>query len=90
MVSLSNHEGASAAMEATVYIVRCSDGSYYTGLTKQADGGARVGAQRGRLRRLYQERRPATLVFAENYERLIEAIAASGRSRAGRGSRRKR
>ena len=35
MVSLSNHEGARVAMEATVYIVRCSDGSYYTGLTKQ-------------------------------------------------------
>ena len=53
-------------MEATAYIVRCSDGSYYTGLTKQ-EIEARVWEHNEGLYDGYtKKRRPVTLVFTEN------------------------
>ena len=62
-------------MEVTVYIVRCSDGSYYTGLTKQ-EIGARVWEHNEGICDGYtRKRRPVELVFAETYDRIIDAIA---------------
>jgi putative endonuclease len=62
-------------MEATVYIVCCADGSYYTGLTKQ-DVDVRVWEHNNEPIAGYTaRRRPVTLVFAEVYERLTDAIA---------------
>jgi putative endonuclease len=62
-------------MQATVYIVRCADGSYYTGLTKQ-DVRARVWEHNNDPVDGYTAaRRPVVLVFAEIYERLTDAIA---------------
>ena len=58
-----------------VYILRCSDGSYYTGVTNNID------------RRMYEhengldpkpytfKRRPLTLVFQESYNDINQAIA---------------
>ena len=62
-------------MQATVYIVECSDGSYYTGMTKQ-DVDARVWEHNNRVYKGYTSTRlPVRLVFHEVYERIIDAIA---------------
>ena len=61
-------------MEVTVYIVRCSDGSYYTGLTKQ-EVEARVWEHNEGVYDGYtRKRRPVDLVFTETYDRITEAI----------------
>ncbi len=62
-------------MEVTVYILRCSDGSYYTGLTKQ-EIEARVWEHNaGTYDGYTAKRRPVELVFSETYDRIIDAIA---------------
>jgi len=62
-------------MEVTVYILRCADGSYYTGLTKQ-EIEARVWEHNaGTYDGYTQKRRPVELVFSETYDRIIDAIA---------------
>ncbi|MBB2753370.1 UNVERIFIED_ORG: putative endonuclease [Rhizobium aethiopicum] len=62
-------------MEVTVYILRCSDGSYYTGLTKQ-EIEARVWEHNaGRYDGYTAKRLPVELVFTEIYDRIIDAIA---------------
>lgn len=62
-------------MEVTVYILRCSDGSYYTGLTKQ-EIEARVWEHNAGIYDGYTaKRRPVELVFQEVYDRIIDAIA---------------
>ncbi len=61
-------------MEVTVYIVRCSDGSYYTGLTKQ-EIEARVWEHNEGVYDGYtRKRRPVVLVFTETYGRITDAI----------------
>jgi len=68
-------EGDAAPMEVTVYIVRCSDGSYYTGLTKQ-EVEARVWEHNEGVYDGYtKKRRPVALVFTETYDRIVDAIA---------------
>ena len=63
-------------VEATVYILRCADGSFYTGLTKQA-----VEARVWEHNNLPGEtsytakRRPVELVFSETYDLITDAIA---------------
>ncbi len=62
-------------MEATVYILRCADGSYYTGLTKQPLE-ARVWEHNAGILECYTKpRRPVELVFTETYDRILDAIA---------------
>ena len=62
-------------MEVTVYILRCADGSYYTGLTKQ-EIEARVWEHNAGICDGYtKKRRPVELVFTETYDRIIDAIA---------------
>jgi len=62
-------------MQGTVYILRCADGSYYTGITKQ-DAEARAWEHNNDPMDSYTaRRRPVTLVFAEVYDRLTDAIA---------------
>jgi putative endonuclease len=61
-------------MEVTIYILRCSDGSYYTDLTKQ-EIGARVWEHNEGIYDSYtRKRRPVELVFTETYDRIIDAI----------------
>ena len=61
-------------MEVTVYMVECSDGSYYTGLTKQ-DIEARVWEHNEGIYRGYTHtRRPVKLVFTETYDLMTDAI----------------
>ncbi|NDV86684.1 GIY-YIG nuclease family protein [Aurantimonas aggregata] len=63
-------------MEATVYILRCADGSYYTGLTRQ-EIEARVWEHNNdpNPNSFTFKRRPVTVVFTETYDRLLDAIA---------------
>ncbi|NGP19204.1 GIY-YIG nuclease family protein [Devosia aurantiaca] len=62
-------------MKVSVYMVRCSDGSYYTGLTKR-DPEERVGEHNAGVVDGYaHSRRPVELVFSETFERIIDAIA---------------
>jgi putative endonuclease len=64
---------------ATIYILRCSDGSYYTGITRRPVE-ERVSEHALGLHDGYTfTRRPVTLVHAESYERIDEAIAAERR-----------
>jgi len=64
---------------ATIYILRCSDSSYYTGITRRPIE-ERVGEHALGLHEGYTfTRRPVTLVHAESYERIDEAIAAERR-----------
>jgi putative endonuclease len=65
---------------ASIYILRCADGSYYTGLTRRSVE-TRLSEH---VQRLDPEcytatRLPVTLVFSEHYARLDEAIAAERR-----------
>ncbi|MDH7789179.1 putative endonuclease [Ochrobactrum sp. AN78] len=62
-------------MEATIYILKCADGSYYTGLTKQ-DIEARIWEHNQGIYEGYtKKRRPVELVFTETYDRILDAIA---------------
>ena len=61
-------------MEVTVYMVECSDGSYYTGLTKQ-EIEARIWEHNEGIYRGYTySRRPVKLVFTETYDLMTDAI----------------
>ncbi len=62
-------------MEAIVYIVRCADGSYYTGLTRQSVE-ARVWEHNNLPGDSFcARRRPVELVFTETYDLVGDAIA---------------
>lgn len=62
-------------MELTVYILLCSDKSYYTGSTKQ-EIEARVWEHNEGIYESYtKSRRPVKLVFTETYERLTDGYA---------------
>ena len=61
--------------EMIVYMLRCADGSYYVGSTKQQIE-ARVWEHNSLPVDGYTaRRRPVVLVFAESYERITDAIA---------------
>ncbi|MCO6187216.1 GIY-YIG nuclease family protein [Rhizobium sp. L1K21] len=62
-------------MEVTVYILRCRDGSYYTGLTKQNIEARLWEHNEGIYQGYTFKRRPVELVFMEVYDRIIDAIA---------------
>ena len=66
---------------AWVYILRCADGSYYTGLTKQEEPEAREWEHKGGIHKdaYTSTRRPVKLVFAENFDLVVDAIAAERR-----------
>ena len=63
--------------EIWVYIVQCSDGSYYTGSYRGPDLQTRIGEHNSRkYANAYTGRRlPVALVWAAPYERKTDAIA---------------
>lgn len=64
---------------AYIYILRCADGSYYTGITRRSVD-ERVGEHTEGLVTGYTSRRlPVELVFSEHYDRADEAVAAERR-----------
>lgn len=62
-------------MEVTIYILRCVDGSYYTGLTKQNIEARLWEHNEGIFDGYTKKRRPVELVFTETYDRIVDAIA---------------
>lgn len=64
---------------AWIYILRCSDGSYYTGISRR-NVDERVSEHAQGLVDSYTARRlPVELIFSEHYERVDEAVAAERR-----------
>ena len=65
-------------MPSWAYILRCADGSYYTGCTSDLD--KRVGQHQGGEADGYTaSRRPVELVWAEEFQDILDAIAAERR-----------
>jgi putative endonuclease len=64
-------------MGAFVYMLRCSDGSYYVGSATGDDLSNRVAEHQTGARPGYTfTRRPVTLIWSEQFERITDAIAA--------------
>ena len=62
-------------MSAWLYILKCSDGSFYTGTTR-ANLEKRVGEhQAGAFDGYTVTRRPVALVYSEYFDRITDAIA---------------
>ena len=57
-----------------VYILKCSDGSYYTGHTDKLESRL-VARQRGEIPGYTQERSPVELAFAEEFLSREDALA---------------
>ena len=58
-----------------VYILKCSDGSFYTGSTSNIE--KRLSEhQNGTIRGYTSSRRPLKLVFSDYFERAYDAISA--------------
>ena len=63
-------------MGAWLYILKCADGSYYTGTTRK-DLATRVAEHQAEYFGGYTARRlPVTLVYSEFFERIVDAVAA--------------
>ena len=64
-------------MGAFVYMLRCADRSYYVGSATGDDLSRRIAEhQSGAYPGYTSSRRPVTLVWSENFERIVDAIAA--------------
>lgn len=63
-------------MPAFVYILRCNDGRYYVGSTR-SDLETRVNHhQAGTFGGFTRSRRPVTLIFSQEFDRIEDAIRA--------------
>jgi putative endonuclease len=59
-----------------LYILLCSDGSYYVGTTRCDDLETRVSQhQQGTFPGYTAKRRPVTLVYSERFDQITDAIA---------------
>ncbi len=65
-------------MKAWVYILRCADGSYYTGLTRGESPERRVSEHNDGISpdAFTARRLPVTLAYAEAFDLVVDAIAA--------------
>ncbi len=71
---------AEAALTAFVYILRCADGSDYVGSARGESLDRRLGEHQAGTRIGYtSHRRPVTLVYAEWFDRITDAVAAERR-----------
>ena len=63
---------------AWVYILRCADGSFYTGMTRGEEPDARVSGHEMKLspNAYTAARLPVTIVYAEDFDLVADAIAA--------------
>jgi putative endonuclease len=71
-------------MDIYVYILRCSDGSYYVGLTKAGLDKRIAEHESGTFEGYTSKRRPMTLVWSEHFLSLIDAIACERRIKGWR------
>jgi putative endonuclease len=63
-------------MGAYVYIVRCCDGSLYTGSTRGALEDRVNQHNAGSFGGYTATRRPVTLVYSEYFDRIVDAVSA--------------
>jgi len=63
-------------MSAFVYILRCSDDSYYVGSTRTTLDDRIAQHNAGTFDGYTAARRPVTLLFAQEFDRITDAIAA--------------
>ncbi|HKO10018.1 MAG TPA: GIY-YIG nuclease family protein [Alphaproteobacteria bacterium] len=63
-------------MPAFVYLLRCSDGSYYVGSTRGSLEGRIAEHNAGHFGGYTKDRRPVDLVFHQEFARIEDAIAA--------------
>jgi putative endonuclease len=63
-------------MSAWLYMLRCTDGSYYVGTTRESLETRIAEHQAGAFDGYTARRRPVTLVFHQHFERLEDAVAA--------------
>jgi len=63
-------------MGAWLYILRCADGSYYTGTTRTELEQRVAEHEAGHFGGFTATRRPLTLVFSEYFDAITDAIAA--------------
>jgi predicted GIY-YIG superfamily endonuclease len=63
-------------MIATVYILRCRDGSYYVGSTRASLEQRLAQHDAGSFGGYTARRRPVELVFQQEFDRITDAIAA--------------
>jgi putative endonuclease len=61
-------------MLTTVYILKCADGSYYTGLTKRTPEERLWEHNSGIFKGYTSSRLPVEMVFVESYESINQAI----------------
>ena len=66
----------SLCLSAFVYILRCRDGSYYVGSTRTSLDQRVAEHNAGTFGGYTARKRPVTLVFHEEFDRIIDAIAA--------------
>ncbi len=64
---------------AFVYILRCADGSLYTGITRRGVEERVSEHNAGRLLGYTSSRRPVDLIYSEGHPRIDEAITAERR-----------
>jgi putative endonuclease len=65
---------------ASIYILRCADGSLYTGITRRSVEERVSEHAQGIDTGCYTfRRRPVTLIHSEHYERIADAVAAERR-----------
>lgn len=61
---------------AFVYILRCADNSYYVGSTRTALSNRLADHNGGRYGGYTMSRRPVTLVWSQEVQRIVDAVAA--------------
>ncbi|MCC6949795.1 MAG: GIY-YIG nuclease family protein [Bradyrhizobiaceae bacterium] len=66
-------------MGAWLYILRCADGSYYTGTTRTELALRVAQHQQGLFDGYTSDKRPVELVFSEYFERIVDAIVVERR-----------
>lgn len=71
-------------MKIFVYMLRCADGSYYVGLTRDGLDNRLAEHQSGRFAGYTYRRRPVELVWSADFQWLKDAIACERRVKGWR------
>lgn len=69
-------EGRTAPEAMYLYILRCADGSYYTGTTRTSLDRRAAEHQAGAFSGYTSIRRPVELVYHQEFQRITDAISA--------------
>jgi putative endonuclease len=62
-------------MNAFVYILKCADGSFYTGITRRSVDERLSEHNQGLVASYTRSRRPVFVVYSAEFERIDEAVA---------------